>query len=101
MPTLTSLSSFVIARLHKPIDRLLREHAANRLANGDTGDDGQGGISHLLSFVDDILSCVYLPDLHFLCEQVRSHGASIGCFVNPHKTRVLTSCNGTSILPAP
>jgi hypothetical protein len=62
------------------------------------GDDGQGGISHLLSFVDDISSCVYLPDFDFLCEQVRSRGASIGCFVNPHKTRVLTSCNGTSIL---
>ncbi len=29
---------------------------------------------------------------------IRSCGASIGCFVNPHKTRVLTSCNGTSIL---
>jgi hypothetical protein len=39
------------------------------------------------------------PNLQFLCEQVRSHGASIGCFVNPHKTRVLISCNGTSILP--
>jgi len=77
-----------------------RERAATRLTNGDTGDDGQGGISHLLSFVDDISSCVYLPDLLFLCEQVRSRGASIVCFVNPHKTRVLTSCNGTSILPA-
>jgi len=67
---------------------------------GDTGNDGQGGISHLLSFDDDISSCVYLPDLYFLCAQVRSRGASIGCFVNPHKTRVLTPCNGTSILPA-
>ena len=26
--------------------------------------------------------------------------SSIGCFVNSHKTRILTSCNGTSILPA-
>jgi len=84
-------ASFVIARLLKPIDCLLRECAATCLANGDTGDDGQGGISHLLSFVDDISSCAYLPDLHFLCEQVRSCGASIGCFVNPHITRVLTS----------
>jgi hypothetical protein len=90
----------VVAHLLEPIDGLLCEHAATRLANGDTGDDGQGGISHLLSFVDDISSCVYLPDFHFLCEQVRTHGTSIGCFVNSHKTRVLTSCNGTSNLPA-
>ncbi len=86
-------ASFVVARLLKPIDKPLRERAGARLATGDKGDDGQGGISHLLSFVDDILSCVFLPDFDLLCEQVRSRGASIGCFVNPHKTRVLTSCN--------
>jgi hypothetical protein len=92
-------ASFVVARLIKLIDGLLCECAATCLTIGDTGNDGQGGISHLLSFVDDISSCVYLPDFQFLCEQVRSHGPSIGCFVNPHKTRVLTSCNWTSILP--
>jgi hypothetical protein len=59
-------ASFVVARLLKPIDGLLRKRAANCLANGDTGDDGQGGISHLLSFVNDISSCIYLPDLHLL-----------------------------------
>ena len=74
--------------------------AAARLANRDPGDDGQGGIPHLLSFVDDISSCIYLPVFQFLCEQVRTRGASIGCFVNSHKTRVLTSCNRTSIFPA-
>jgi len=93
-------ASFVIARLLKPIDGLICERAAARFANGDSGDDGQGGISHLLSFVNDISSCVCLPDFQFLCEQVRTRGASIGCFVNSHKTRVLTSCNGTSIFPA-
>ena len=61
-------ASFVVARLLKPIDGLLREHAANCLANGDTDDDGdgQGGISYLLSFVNVISSCIYLPDLHLL-----------------------------------
>ena len=61
-------ASFIIARLLKPIDGLLRERAANRLANGDTDDDGdgQGGISYLLSFVNVISSCIYLPDLHLL-----------------------------------
>jgi len=93
-------ASFVVARLLEPIDDILRERAAASLANGDPGDDGQGGISHLLSFVDDISSCIYLPDFQFLCEQVRTRGASIECFINSHKTRVLTSCNGTSIFPA-
>jgi hypothetical protein len=92
-------ASFLVARLLEPIDKLLRERAGACLATGNKGNDGQGGISHLLSFVDDISSCVNLPDFDLLCEQVRSCGASIGCFVNPHKTRVLTSCNGMSILP--
>jgi hypothetical protein len=92
-------ASFVVARLLEPIDGLLRKCTAACLAAGNTGNDSQGGISHLLSFVDDTSSCVYLPNLHFLCEQVQSRGTSIGCFVSPHKTRILTSCNGTSIVP--
>ena len=92
-------ASFVVARLLAPIDSLLRARAAARLASGDVGDDGYGGISHLLSFVDDISSCVFLPDLEFLCQELNSRGAKIGCFVNPSKTRILTSCDGSSILP--
>jgi hypothetical protein len=65
-------ASFVVARLLKPIDKLLRERTGARLATGNKGNDGQGGISHLLSFVDDISSCVYLPDFDLLCEQIHS-----------------------------
>jgi hypothetical protein len=75
-------ASFVVALLLAPIDKLLRKRAASRLASGDTGDDGHGGISHLLSYVDDISTCVYLDDLQFLCETLKSSGASLGCFVN-------------------
>ena len=53
-PLSSLFASFIVARLLEPIDRKLGECAATCLANGDTGDDGQGGISHLLSFVDDI-----------------------------------------------
>ncbi len=72
-----------------------------RSSAGDEGDDEYSGISNVLSlFVDDISSCIYLPDFEFICQQVRSRGTSIGCFVNPHKTIILTSCNGTSIQAA-
>jgi hypothetical protein len=93
-------ASFVVARLIEPIDKLLRERAAERLRNGDPGDDGFGGISHLLGYVDDISSCVYLPDLKFLCNTLKRNGDQVGCFINPFKTRILTSCNGTSPLEA-
>ena len=65
-------ASFVVARLLTPIDKLLRERAALRLASGDPGNDGYGGISHLLWYLDDISTCVYLPDLNFLCEILNS-----------------------------
>jgi hypothetical protein len=92
-------ASFVVARLLQPIDSLLRKQAAARLASGNPGDDRFGGISHLLGYINDISSCVFLPDLPFLCNTLKTIGASLGCFVNPSKTRILTSCNGTSTLP--
>ncbi len=95
-----SFASFVVARLLAPIDQLLRDRAAARLASGDPGDDTHGGILHLLSYVDDISICVYLPDLEFLCTTLQSHGTSLGCFINTSKTRILTSCNGLSQVQA-
>ena len=68
---------FVVARLLEPIDSLLRKQAAARLDSGDPGDDGFGGISRLLGYVDDISSCVYLPDLPFLCNTLKTIGASL------------------------
>ncbi len=55
-------ASFVVAQLLEPIDGLLRKSAANCLTTGNTGNDGQGGISHLLSFVDDIA----VPSRHYV-----------------------------------
>ncbi len=99
LPTLPALRIFVVARLLEPIDKLLRQRASDRLASGDPGNDGFGGISHLLGYVDDISSCVYLHNLPFLCNTLKSLGASLGCFVNSSKTCIHTSCNGTSPLP--
>ena len=55
------------------------------VASGDPGDDGFGGISHLLGFVADISSCVFLPDLPFLCTTLKTLGASLGCYVTHQK----------------
>jgi hypothetical protein len=88
----------VVACLLEPIDKLLRERTAAQHASGDPGNDGYSGISHLLSYVDSISTCVYLPGLAFLCNTLKTHSTSLGCFVNTSKTRMLPSCNGTSPL---
>jgi hypothetical protein len=91
-------ASFVVACLLEPIDKLLRERTAASLSSGNPGNDGYGSISHLLSYVNNISTCVYLPNLAFLCNTLKTHGTSHGCFVNTSKTRILTSCNDTSPL---
>jgi hypothetical protein len=78
---------------------VLRAQAAERLASGNPGNDDYGGINHLLSYVDDISTCIYLPDLKLFCNTLKTNGAALGCFVNMTKTRILASCNGTSLVP--
>jgi hypothetical protein len=79
-------ASLVVANLLQPLDIELQERAATRLRNGDPGDDGFGGITHLLGYVDDVSACTPLADLKFLCDRFATIGAPIGCFVNPMKT---------------
>ena len=62
-------------------------------------NDGFGGITHLLGYVDDVSACVPLDDLQFLCDRFATIGAPLGCFVNPMKTHILTSTSGHSPLP--
>jgi len=93
------LASLVVVRLLEPINIALCQRAAERLANGINHDDGRGGITNLLGFIDDISTVVPLEDLLFLRQQFRDRGLSLGCFINPDKTRILTSTNGTSPIP--
>ena len=92
-------ASLVIANLLQPLDIELRKRATTRLLNGDPGDNGFGGISHLLGYVVDVSACIPLADLQFLCDQFATIGASLGCFVNPMKTRILTSTSDHSPIP--
>jgi len=92
-------ASLVVARLLQPLDELLKSRANTRLLAGNTGDDESGGITHLLGYVDDVSACVPLEDLQFLCDNFATLGAPLGCFVNPMKTRILTSTSGHSPLP--
>ena len=83
----------------KPLVKLLRARAAHRLKNGNPGDDGAGGITHLLGFVDNVsVCCVFLADLEFLYDHFNTLSKPLGCFINPMKTRILTSTSGHSPL---
>jgi hypothetical protein len=99
MPTFSHFAYLVIARILQPLDTLLKSRVAAHLLNGHPGDDSKGSIIHLLGYVDDVSACVPLVDLKFLCDNFASIGAPLSCFVNPMKTRILTSTSGLSPLP--
>jgi hypothetical protein len=89
----------VVAHPLAPIDALLCARAAEQLASGNPGNDTYGGITHILSYVDNISTCIYIPDLEFFCNTLKTNGVALRCFINMAKTRILTSCNGTSPVP--
>ncbi len=92
-------ATLVLHRILQPLAQQLQIRANNRLKSNNTGDDGFGSIAHLLAYMDDISSTVAHEDVEFFCTELERLGASRGCFVNPAlKTRILTSCNGQSIL---
>ena len=92
-------ATLVLHQVLKPLDKQLQERANQQLQNGNPGNDGFGGKALLLSYMDDISSSVTHNNVKFFCEEIDKLGQSRGCFVNPHKTRILTSCLGTSPLP--
>ena len=83
----------------RPLDALLRQRVNDRLLYGDRGDDGHGSITHLFGWVDDVMAQVPLVDLEYFCDKFAELAAPLGLKLNPFKTRMLTSCNDSSILP--
>jgi hypothetical protein len=99
-PPLSSIfSTLVLHWVLEPLAKSLHDRAQAQLVAGDTGDDGFGSIAHLFAYMDDISSTVSLADVQFCCKEFDKLGKPQGCFVNPFKTRILTSCSGNSILP--
>jgi hypothetical protein len=83
----------------KPLEEQLQQSAAACLANSIPGNDGFESLAHLFTYMDDISSTIALEDVQFFCEEIDKLGTPHGCFINPLKTRIMTSCNGHSILP--
>ena len=85
----------MVVRLLEPINNSLVT-SSRTPSQRITHDDGRGGITNLLGFIDDISTVVPLEDLLFLCQQFKERGIPLSCFINPNKTRILTSTNGSS-----
>ncbi|KAL7553176.1 hypothetical protein ACHAWF_017394, partial [Thalassiosira exigua] len=93
------LAALVMGRIVRPVDELLRARAAARLADNNPGDDGHGGVTHFMGWVDDLTAAIPLEDVRFCCEQIRHHARPRGGILNELKGRLQTSCLGRPIDP--
>lgn len=98
-PLSSTFAALVMNRVLQPLNTILRQRAHDRYTNGDIGDDGFGGITHLFAWVDDISATVPLDDITPFLSHLQELGKTRGCFINPNKSRILTSCDNTSIIP--
>jgi hypothetical protein len=92
-------ATLVLHRILKPLDEQLQQRAAACLASGIPGDNGFGSLAHLFAYMDDVSSTVALEDAQFFCENIDKLGTPRGSVITSLKTRILTSCDGNSILP--
>ncbi len=92
-------ATLVLHQVLEPLAESLHQQAQLRLGNRHPGDDGFGGASHIFAYVDDISSTVPLEDISFFCTKLEKLGAPRGCFLNPSKTRILTSTSNSSVIP--
>jgi hypothetical protein len=95
-PLSPTFASLVVAELLEPVDHLLKQRATEQLFSSNHGNDSNRGVTQLLGYVNDVSACTPPDDLQFLCKQFNQLGSQLGCFVNPMKTRILTSTSGTS-----
>jgi hypothetical protein len=91
--------TLVLHRILKPLDEQLQHKAAACLANGIPGNNSFGSLAHPFAYMDDLSPTIVLEVVQFFCEEIDELGTPCGCFINPLKTRILTSCDGHSILP--
>ena len=92
-------ASLVLNKVLRPLDRLLKQRAADRLGLGLLGDDTYGSITHLMAYIDDLSCLVPLEDLAYFFEQFKRLAEPLGCRMNVAKTRIQTSCSGESVIP--
>ena len=105
-PLSSTLTSLVLHEVLEPLTLKLKARAARRLRlakQGDThadlvNDNNAGGESHPMGYIDDAGACVPFEDVLFFLEEFERLATPLGCHINPKKTRIMTTTQGTSCL---
>ncbi|KAL7527629.1 LOW QUALITY PROTEIN: hypothetical protein ACHAXR_002051 [Thalassiosira sp. AJA248-18] len=101
---LSVLAALVLQEVVQPIfDKLNRRaRAALRRRRHNKYDDGAGGESHPMAYIDDLRVFIPHEDLLFFLTEFARVGLGYGCFLNTKKASIMTSTSnsGVSAIPA-
>ena len=98
-PLSSIFAALVLNEVLVPLDQLMTARAEARVARGDYGDDNHGSKTVQEGYVDDLFASLAHEDVLFYIDKFNELARPLGLFINPYKTRILTSCNGQSIIP--
>ncbi|KAL7531480.1 hypothetical protein ACHAXR_004065, partial [Thalassiosira sp. AJA248-18] len=94
------LAALVLQEVVQPILDKLNHRAATRRRQRNKYDDGAGGESHPMAYIDDLGVFIPHEDLLFFLTEFHRVGPGYGCSLNTRKTRVMTLTSGASAIPA-
>ena len=95
-PLSSTLAALILNEILVPLTAKLKARAKERLRNNNPGDDGLGGETDPMAYIDDCGASVYVEDVWPFLEEFNRLGTPLGCHLNYDKTRIMTSTNGTS-----
>ena len=90
------LAALVLNFIITKLDVKLRTRAAKRIQMLIPLDDKEGGVTHLLAFVDDLNAVVPYEDCLYYCNTFKQLANELGLRPREDKSVILTSTNNTS-----
>ena len=90
-PLSSIFAALVLNKILVPLDKILQERAVKHALQQGPGEDGQGGSTHQIGFVDNLGATVILEDVLFFIEKFDVLARPFGYLLNTFKTRIFTS----------
>ena len=84
----------ILKKVYKDLDKRVQD----RLNEGETLDDDNGGVSITMAYIDDVNALVPLEDVKFFLDKFKMYGEELGGFMNTEKTKIMTSTSNSSLV---
>ena len=98
-PLMPILAAIVLADILSQLEKLLKQCSDILKVRGNLLDDGQGGVTLIISYVDDANFLVTLEDVLYLLGNFRLLATPLGVIMNKEKARILTITRGSFTPP--